>query len=116
MPSQVRMPRYVSQKNSSSWDDIIRSVIGTKKLGEENTYFGIVSEERAQEVYRKLRTAASHQGMARKVFYYPCTGCKDGGADCRYHVSFTLFDMEAARAYKAQQAQQAQQKTKGHRQ
>jgi hypothetical protein len=106
MPQQVRMPRYISQKNSTSWDDIIGAVIQAGKLGEENHYFGITTEERAQEVYRKLRTAATHHGHARKVFWYPCTGCKDGGQDCRYHVSFTLFDMETARAYKAGQSQQ----------
>lgn len=95
------MPRYISQRNSSSWDDIIRGVTG--KLGEENSYFGIVTEERADEVRRKLRTAAKHQGYASRVYYYPCTGCKDGGKECRYHVSFTLYDLETARAYKAQQ-------------
>lgn len=106
MPSQVRMPRYVSQKNSTQWDDVIRAVSG--KLGEESTYFGCATEERATEVYRKLKTAATHQGFGRKVFYYPCAGCKDGGQDCRYHVSFTLYDMETARAYKAQQSAQKQ--------
>lgn len=110
MPSQVRMPRYVSQRNSSSWDDIIRAVSG--KLGEENTYYGITTEERAAEVYRKLKTAATHQGLGRKVFYYQCAGCNNGGQDCRYHVSFTLYDMETARAYKAQQSRQKQ---AGHR-
>jgi hypothetical protein len=104
MPQQVRMPRYISQKNSTSWDDIIKSVSG--KLGQENHYHGITTEERAAEVYRKLKTAATHAGLGRKVFYYPCTGCKDGGNDCRFHVSFTLFDKEVARAYKAAQAQQ----------
>ena len=108
MPSQVRMPRYVSKQNSASWDDIIKAVISAGKLGDENTYYGIVSEERASEVYRKLRTAATHQGDGRKVFYYPCTGCDNGGPECRYHVSFTLFDMETARAYKANQARQKQ--------
>jgi hypothetical protein len=100
------MPRYISQKNSTSWDDIIKAIVGAGKLGEENTYFGIGTEERAAEVYRKLKTAATHHDLGRKVFYYTCTGCKDGGTDCRYHVSFTLFDKEVARAYKAQQAQQ----------
>jgi hypothetical protein len=108
MPQQVRMPRYISQRNSAQWDDIIRSIVNAGKLGEENTYFGITTEERAHEVHRKLKTAAAHQGIARKVFWYPCNGCTDGGKDCRYHVSFTLFDMEAARAYKARQSQQKQ--------
>lgn len=103
MPQQVRMPRYISQRNSKNWDDIIRQVISAGKWGEENTYFGIATEDRAHEVYRKLRTAASHQGVARKVFWYPCTGCRDGGNDCRFHVSFTIYDMETARQYKTQQ-------------
>lgn len=112
MPQQVRMPRYISQRNSSSWDDIIKALVQAGKWGQENTYFGIGTEERAQEVYRKLKTAASHQGVARKVFWLQCSGCKEGGADCRYHVSFTIYDMETARAYKAQQ-QQA--RSAGHR-
>ena len=98
MPSQVRMPRYVSQRNSSAWDDIVRSVAA--RLGEENTYYGIETEERAHEVYRKLRTAASHQGYGRKVFWYGCNGCDSGGPGCRYHVSFTLYDLATARDYK----------------
>jgi hypothetical protein len=103
MPQQVRMPRYVSQRNSSDWDSIIKDLISAGKWGEESTYFGIATEERAQEVYRKLRTAATHQGVARKVFWYPCKGCDNGGRDCRFHVSFTIYDLAAARAYRAQQ-------------
>ncbi len=108
MPQQVRMPRYISQRNSASWDDIVRAVVSAGKLGQENTYYGIADESRAHEIFRKLRTAASHQGLGRKVFWYGCTGCKDGGPECRFHVSFTLFDLETARAYKAQQAAQKQ--------
>ena len=103
MPQQVRMPRYVSQRNSSSWDDIIRGLVDGAKHGQEQTYFGITNENRAQEVYRKLRTAAQHQGVGRKVFWYGCKGCNEGGRECRYHVSFTIYDIDEARAYRAQQ-------------
>ncbi len=106
MPQQVRMPRYVSQRNSASWDDIIKSVIDASAWGKEQTYWGITTEDRAHEVYRKLRTAAAHHGVGRKVFWYECGGCKDGGNDCRYHVSFTVYDLATARRYKAQQAEQ----------
>lgn len=103
MPHQVRMPRYISHRNSSSWDTIIQGIIGGGKWREENTYYGITTEERADEVRRKLRTAAKHQGAASKVFYYSCGGCPDGGAECRHHVSFTLYPIEEARQYRAQQ-------------
>lgn len=105
MPHQVRMPRYISQRNSASWDDIIRSLMSAGKLGVESTYFGITTEDRAREVYRKLCMAATHQGVGRKVFYYACTGCDKGGRDCRFHVSFTIFDKDEAIAYKKRQAE-----------
>lgn len=102
MPQQVRMPRYISQRNSAGWDDIIRRVIDAGAWEQEQIYFGITTEDRAQEVFRKLRTAASHHGAGRKVFWFGCNGCKDGGKDCRFHVSFTLYPLDKARAYKQQ--------------
>lgn len=104
MPSQVRI---ISPRNSSRWDDLVRDVLRGGQLGQEQDYFGCVSQERADQVRRALRTASKHQGAGSKVFWYKCPDparCH-GGAGCRYHVSWTIYDLDAARAYRASQSQ-----------
>lgn len=106
MPSQVRIIR---ERNSRQWDDLVADVIGRNAHGVEHDYFGCGSEQRADEVRRKIRTAAKRAGVGSKVFWKPCPSpgqCKTGGDGCTHHVYYTLFDMEVARAYKAQQAEQ----------
>jgi len=102
MPSQVRI---ISRRNSPQWDDLVRSVAAA--LGVEHDYFGCATEERADEVRKKIRTAARHQGHGCKAYYKPCPSpgaCASGGPACTHHVYFTLYPIEAAREYKAKQA------------
>lgn len=102
MPHQVRI---ISRRNSPKWDDLVRGALGS--LGIEYDYFGIANADRADAVRRGIRTAARHQGLGCKAFYGECKqpgACQDGGPDCRYHVYYTLYNLDEARKYKAQQA------------
>lgn len=101
MPTKVRI---IQQRNSRQWDELIHDLIGRGAVGTEHDYFGITEPDRADRIRRALRTAAKREGYGAKVFWYECKGCSNGGADCRYHVSYTLYDMDVAREYKAQQA------------
>lgn len=104
MPSQVRI---ISPRNSAEWDHLVRGLIDGGKLGQEQTYGGIASEERADTVRKKIRTAARKADVASKVFWKPCDqpGKCGFGADCTHHVYITLYSMDAGREYKAKQAQ-----------
>lgn len=99
MPSQVRI---ISPRNSREWDELIAAA----PLGEENTYGGIAHQQRADEVRRKLRTAAKRRSdLGAKVFWYQCEAKRcQFGDDCQYHVSYTIYPIDVARQYKAQQA------------
>ena len=100
MPSQVRI---ISPRNSREWDDLVTA----SPLRQEHTYGGIGTQERADEIRRKIRTAAKRRGdLAAKVYWYACEEpgrCKFG-SDCTHHVSFTLYPLAEGQAYKAQQA------------
>ena len=104
MPSQVRI---ISKRNSAQWDDLVRQVLDGGALEVEHDYFGVTTQARADEVRKKLRTAGRHHGVGSKVYYKECPSpgkCKTGGADCAYHVYYTIYDLEKARGYKAKQA------------
>ena len=101
MPSKVRI---ISERNSAKWDDIIQSLIDAGAWGNEQTYFGIEDPERADKIRRAFKTAGRHKGVSVKSFWKECAGCKDGGAECRYHVYYTIYDMDVARQYKSKQA------------
>lgn len=103
MPSQVRIIR---ERNSRQWDELVEDVLGRGAHGLEHEYFGITDPERADKVRRALRTAAKRKQVGAKVFWKECGGCANGGAECKFHVFYTLYDMETARAYKASQSQQ----------
>lgn len=105
MPTKVRI---ISPRNSAAWDDLVAGILESVGLGKEQTYGGITSEQRADEVRRKIRTAAKRRDLASKVFWGPCDkpGSCEFGADCTHHVKMTFFSMEEGRAYKAKQAQQ----------
>lgn len=104
MPSKVRI---ISPKNSAEWDHLVRGLIDGGTLGSEQTYGGCTSEERADHVRKKIRTAARKADVASKVFWKPCDkpGKCGFGADCTHHVYITLYSMDAGREYKAKQAQ-----------
>lgn len=101
MPSKVRI---ISERNSARWDEIIQSLMDAGAWEQEQTYFGIEDPARADSIRRAFKTAGRHKGVAVKSYWKECTGCKDGGQQCRYHVHFTVYDMDKARAYRARQA------------
>lgn len=98
MPSQVRIIR---ERNSAQWDDLVADLVNRDALRQEHTYFGIANSGRADEVRRKIRTAAKRRGHASKVFWSECPDpgkCALGGDDCKFHVSYTLFTLDEGRA------------------
>jgi hypothetical protein len=101
MPSQVRI---IQQRNSAEWGNLIQDVIKRDAYGQEHFYFGVTDPERADKIRRALRTAGKRLQVGTRVYWSECTGCTEGGADCRFHVNYTVFDMEQARAYMAQQS------------
>lgn len=101
MPSKVRI---IAGPRNTSFDSYIRDLVEQDGFGVERTYFGITKPERAEEVRRRMKRAGSHLGVSVKAFWSECKGCKNGGADCRYHVSFTAYDPDDARRYKQQQS------------
>ena len=100
MPSQVRI---ISQRNSAEWDQLVAGIITGGQVGTELPYGGITSEERADKVRQKIRTAARRADHGAKVYWKPCDkpGKCGFGADCTHHVYITLYDLEAARRYKS---------------
>lgn len=104
MPDKVR---FVSPRNSADYDRLVTDLLA-KPLGTEQPYGGCTSQERADEVRAKTRTAARKQGYSCKAYWRACDkpGQCEWGADCTHHVLFTLYDPGAARNWKAQQAQQ----------
>jgi len=101
MPNKVRI---ISQRNSAEWDNIIQSLMDAGAWKQEQTYFGITDPDRADSIRRAFKTAGKHKGVAVKSYWKECGGCKDGGSDCRFHVHFTIYDMDEARNYKVKQA------------
>lgn len=104
MSSQVRIIR---ERNSPRWDDLVRQVVDRGAYGVEHDYFGVTTEDRADKIRRAIRTAGGHLGVGRKVYWKPCPDlgkCRNGGSDCKFHVYYTIYDLDEARKYKAQQA------------
>ena len=85
-----------------TWDPFINKLISERGYGYERIYFGVTTPERAEQVRRGLRGAGRHLDVAVKAFWEKCPGCEPGGADCRYHVRYTAYSKEAARAFKEQ--------------
>jgi hypothetical protein len=100
VPDKVRI---IAGPRDETWDQFIAD-LATRGYGHERQYVGIATEERADQVRRKLRTAGKHQGVAVKAYWRECGGCEAGGPDCAYHVHYTIYDPAAARRYKARQA------------
>lgn len=106
MPSQVRI---ISKRNSPDWDVKVAAWLADHGYGSEQVYGGITTQERADEVRKKIRTSARRLGHSAKVYWNPCDA-KPGQCPydpgCTHHVKFSFYDPEAARGYKAQQSQQ----------
>lgn len=106
MPTR-RPPWEWHQNRDDSWDHFITDLLSTAGLGHEREYYGITEEGRAREVRRHLLRAGRHHKVAVKAFWSACTGCENGGADCRYHVHFSAYDKDVARDYMARKSQYA---------
>jgi len=103
MPDQVR----IVQKKDARFDDYVSKLIAERGYGRERVYAGLVDEEAADEIRRKLRAAGRHLGVAVKAFYEPCpdrSGRCAAGHECRFHVRYSAFQMADARSYKAKLA------------
>ena len=103
MPSQVRIIR---ERNSSRWDDLVRDVIQRNAYGVEHDYFGVTNGDRADKIRRAIRTAGGHLGVGRKVYWKECPApgrCVNGGPECKFHVYYTIYNLDDARKYKADQ-------------
>lgn len=98
MPSRTP-PWQWHQNKDDSWDHHIASLIEQAGFGREREYFGIETPERAREVRQKMVTAGNHLGVSVKAFWKDCAGCQNGGPVCRFHVYFTAYDRDVARAY-----------------
>jgi hypothetical protein len=84
-----------------TWDGFITDLIQVRGFGYERIYFGVTTQDRAEQIRRGLRNTRRHLHVAVKAFWEPCTGCEPGGADCRFHIRYTAYDLDDARAYKA---------------
>ena len=105
MPSQVRI---IQRRNAPEWDDKVAGWHAQFGYDSEQVYGGVGSQERADEIRRKIRTAAKRAGLSARVYWKPCDGrgrCAFG-ADCSHHVYFSFYDPAVAREFKAKQAQQ----------
>jgi hypothetical protein len=98
--------RIISGPRNKSFDHYIEDIIGRGGWEIEHDYFGIQDEDGADFIRRKMRTAGRHMNppVAVKAFWKPCPGvdkgCELGGPECRYHVKFTVYNMELARKFK----------------
>jgi hypothetical protein len=100
MPNRGVPPWKWGPRNTF-FDNYVKRLVAEEGYGAERHYFGIETQERAEEVRKGMRNAGRHLEISVKAFWYDCKGCDDGGDNCRFHVSFTAYDPEAARQYKA---------------
>lgn len=104
VPQRQGTPVVFYRRAAESFDHYIRDQVATDGFKVEWTYFGCETEARADEVRRGLRRAGQHLRVSVKVFITECQGCRHGGPECRYHVPFTSYDSQDARAYMAAKA------------
>ena len=106
MPGKVRI---ISGPRNVSFDHYIRQVIDDGGWEQERDYFGITTPERAEEIRKKLRTAGAHMDppVSVRAYWRECSGCANGGAGCRFHVKFTVYDKAKARDWKERNSQAA---------
>ena len=97
----TRVPPWKWGPRNVHFDSYIQRLVSERGYGVEREYFGIETEERAEQVRKGLRNAGRHMNVSVKAFWKPCKGCAEGGKSCRYHVAFTAYDPEKAREYKA---------------
>jgi hypothetical protein len=105
MPDKVR---YIQRKDER-FDEYLRDLITAKGFGHERHYAGLVTQEEADEIRRKLRSAGKHLGVSVRVFWEPCgkPGRCPAGGSCGFHVRYTAFRTADARAFKTRQARRS---------
>lgn len=101
--AQQEAVRWVSRRGED-FDRFIVDQMEQVGFGVECHYYGIEDPGRASDVRRGLRRAGQHVGVAVKAYSRDCSGCQEGGPRCRYHILFTSYSMEDARAYMAAKA------------
>lgn len=101
MPHKVRI---IAGPRNQDWDDYVRKLVEERGYAHERHYVGVPTQERADEVRRRLRAAGRHLGVAMKVFWSECNGCEHGGQECAYHVRYTAYHPDDARKYKSRQS------------
>lgn len=105
MPDQVR----IISKTDRRFDRYIDDLVADRGYGRERIYAGVEDQEKADEVRRKLRAAGRHRGVSVKAYWRPCEkrGRCPAGASCRFHVHYSAYKPDDARAYKERLARQA---------
>lgn len=99
--------RIIAGPRNTAFDRFVADLVSEEGYGRERTYFGITTPDRAETVRRRMKSAGQHLGVAVKAYWSECSGCANGGAGCRFHVLYTAYDMNDARAYRARMANTA---------
>lgn len=97
MPDRVR---YVMRKDET-YDAYVRDLVAERGYGRERTYAGVADQDQADSIRRKLRQAGKHLGVSVKAFWEPCGSDRcPAGTGCKYHVRYSAYRREDAKAYK----------------
>lgn len=114
MPSKVRI---ITRKSREEIDldrnslHVLQQLWNQGMRDKDATHFGIQDYETADALrksYRRVGRKVKPEGIAVRAFWQTCdNGCEQGGESCRYHVVFSLHDMEDARRYMAEKRKYA---------
>lgn len=107
MPSprqQQPRVRFIAGPRNADYDRFIRDLVRQDGYGREREYFGIEERDRAERHRRGMRQAGRQLGVSIRAYWKECSGCANGGPECRYHVCYTAFSPAAAKAYRAEQS------------
>ncbi len=98
MPDQVRF----IQHKETRYDAYVAELVSAKGYGKERHYAGISDRDQAESVRKALRQAGRHVGVSVKSYWEPCPnpGRCPAGKECRWHVRYSAYRQEDARAYK----------------
>ena len=111
MPTQARI---ISKRNSPDWDVKVTAWLEEYGYDNEQVYGGIEGEDRADEVRKKIKTAARRAGFTAKTYWNVCNAAPGKcpyDPKCTHHVKFSFYDPEVARQYKTKQAQRQRYRT-----
>lgn len=106
---QQQQVRFIAGPRNRDHDGLIRDLIGQEGYGRQREYFGVEDADRAEQLRKGIRQAGRQLGVSMKVFWKECGGCNNGGPDCRYHICYTAYKPDAAKAYRARVQRHARQ-------